>query len=359
MGWQAGGALWAGARPWSGCSTAVVARFALGASRPTFGRVPDCGGCPLRGLLGASRPALVLPALRGLLGAARPASGAWALRARPSSVCSTAKVACFAGLGASRPTFGRASGRDWLCCARASRAWALRARLSGGPLAGWLCRERRVRGMPSAVKGAFTALSAGNAPFTASPMPVTRLSRHRACPERALQDARGSEGAHSVSERRYPHPHGPGACGPGTPDPASPDLVARPGLLGTPAAPGSTSLGPGRPSPGRLGSGLPRPGRPRPGRPSPGRPRLGPARPAVRGSGRRTWPPRDPATSDLAAQTWPPWDPVSRDSAAPDLASLGPGRPRPGLPDPASPGPGFPDLAAAGLASAGLRAIQL
>jgi hypothetical protein len=41
----------------------------------------------------------------------------------------------------------------------------------------WCC-ERRVTGMLGAVKGAFAALSAGNAPFTAWPVPVTRLSRH-------------------------------------------------------------------------------------------------------------------------------------------------------------------------------------
>jgi hypothetical protein len=66
--------------------------------------------------------------------------------------------------------------------------------------------------MPGAVKGALPALSAGNAPFTASPMPVTRLSQQVAgceplqelrCSERAFQDgafapADAHEGASTV-----------------------------------------------------------------------------------------------------------------------------------------------------------------
>jgi hypothetical protein len=41
----------------------------------------------------------------------------------------------------------------------------------GQPPAVVVCGERRVTGIASAVKGAFTALSAVNAPFTASLMP--------------------------------------------------------------------------------------------------------------------------------------------------------------------------------------------
>jgi hypothetical protein len=41
------------------------------------------------------------------------------------------------------------------------------------------CRERRVASIGDAVKGALPALNAGNAPFAAPGMPLTRLSQHR------------------------------------------------------------------------------------------------------------------------------------------------------------------------------------
>jgi hypothetical protein len=145
MGWQAGGALWAGARPRGGCAG-----------------VWPRSGCAGGGL--------------GLVCCARFA-GCWALRARPL-VCPLRGL-----LGASRPAFGLPASRPAFGLPASWVVWRFAPGLRAGT--GWagLCCERRVHGMPSAVKGALPAVSAVNAPFTASRMPSTRLSRHARCPE--------------------------------------------------------------------------------------------------------------------------------------------------------------------------------
>ena len=157
MGWQAVGSVvgWRPALSRRALGLVVWARFA---GLTSLGRACFVGwasrlvsGSPARGLLGASRLAWT-----GSLGGPRFAG--------PRALCA-------------RPLAGSASRRAM--GGPASRAlWALRSRPSAGR-SGWVwcCCERRVRGMTSAVKGALPALSAGNAPFTATAMPSTRLSQ--------------------------------------------------------------------------------------------------------------------------------------------------------------------------------------